>query len=246
MHRFFSTNTNLHDKVVAITDRDEIHHMQHVLRLKKGDPVCIFNGSGEEAMGNILKLRNAQIDVKLKSLSKITHNRKAPITLACAIPKNAKFEFIIEKCTELGVDEIIPLKTKRTEVILNKERSEKKTIRYQKKAINAAKQCKRTTVPVIHPVSNFTEIVQSLSNHDIAFIPCLTGNRKNLDQVLKIKKNHKKIIFFIGPEGDFTPQELSLAMDAGCIPVSLGPYTLKVDTAAISVIALTNLLMTHD
>lgn len=243
MHRFFSLNANLHDKVITVSDKDEVHHMSHVLRMKQGDPVAIFNGSGEEAFGRILKFKNRQVDITIDSLCKMKHTKRTPILLACAIPKKAKFEFIIEKATELGVDEIIPMKTQRTEVLFDKERAERKTSRYQKKAINAAKQSQRPTVPVIHPVTDFSKVIHQLGRQTSAFIPCLTGKREDLPQALQNKKNHKKIIFLIGPEGDFTPQELSLAIDAGCIPVSLGPNILKVDTAAISVMALANLFI---
>ncbi len=271
MHRLFSANAQLHDDIVTVTDEDEIHHMRHVLRLKRDSQVCIFNGSGEEAVGRILTLKDNHVDVKIDSRHKANPQKSIPVILACAVPKKAKFEFIIEKCTELGVDEIIPLKTKRTEVLLDKERAEKKTLRYQKKAVHAAKQSQRTTIPVIHPMTDFREVINGLTRHDAAFIPCLAGKRQNLNQAFTIKKTHKlsshyrsdgsqliyarvgisskfqyykRIIFFIGPEGDFTPQEVSLAIDAGCIPVSLGQNVLKVDTAAISVVALANLLTT--
>jgi len=226
-----------------ISDQQEIHHLLDVLRLKEEDLICIFNGRGQEAACRITKLSRKIVETKMISLKKNKPKKKASIILACAIPKKAKFELVIEKCTELGVDEIIPLKTKRTEVHLNKEKAQKKSLRYQTVAINAVKQSKRVTVPRIHPVTKFEDLINSFGQEDIVFLPCLTGKRIPLHKAFpSLIADKKRIIFLIGPEGDFTPQEIDLAVQSRCIPVSLGNTVLKVDTAAISVVAMANLL----
>jgi 16S rRNA (uracil1498-N3)-methyltransferase len=242
MHRFFSSNADLRKEFASITDLKEIHHLQHVLRLKKGDTLCVFNGKREEAVGTIFSLNKRKVDIKIDFLTESRFPAKTVSSiLACAIPKKAKFEFIIEKCTELGIDEIIPLKTQRTEVRFEGEAARRKSARYQTVAMNAAKQSNRLSLPVIHPVSAFPDVIKMIDRDCAAFIPCLFGERKPLAGALKLAENQKRIIFFIGPEGDFTPQEVASAINAGCIPVSLGPTVLKVDTAAISVAAFLNL-----
>lgn len=205
--------------------------------------MAIFNEKSEEAIGIILKAEHQNVEVSIDSVHKHKQTKKFSITLACAIPKKAKFELIIEKCTELGVDEIIPLITQRTEVRFDAQRAGKKANRYKTVAINTAKQCGRSTIPVIHAITNFKDAINNISAEDgnIAFIPCLNEKKKKITDVFPIKKSYGQIIFFIGPEGDFTPTELSLAIKAGCIPLTLGKTVLKVDTAAISVISFANL-----
>lgn len=243
MHRFFSPQSNLNSAQITISDLSEIHHMRDVLRLKEGAKVVIFDGSGKEAAGIISRSKEQTITIAIQSVSHSAPSRKAKIILACAIPKKTKFEFIIEKCTELGVDEIIPLATKRTEFRWDDERIQKKAGRYKTVAINAAKQSKRSTVPTIHPVSKFENTLVNFPPSTAGFIPCLIPDAKNLLSTFKISKEARNVIFFIGPEGDFTPDEVAKAIKAGCTPVSLGKTVLKVDTAAISVVALANLLL---
>ena len=248
MHRFLSPHSDLHAKTISINDPLEIHHLSTVLRLKKGAEIIIFNGRGEEGQGKIEVLSSSAVKIAITSPIKKSQLNSVSLTLACAIPKKAKFETIIEKCTELGIDCIIPMITERTEVRLNEERQERKRKRYESVAANAAKQCQRNFLPVIAEVKTFKEILNGLTPHDAAFIPCLAGERKNLISAFHLKAGQKNVIFFIGPEGDFTSAELNSALAAGCIPVTLGPTTLKVDTAAISSIAIARLLLenTHE
>ncbi|MDP8264160.1 MAG: RsmE family RNA methyltransferase [Candidatus Aceula lacicola] len=241
MNRFLCRN--LKKETCEILDKKEIHHLKDVLRLKKGKNISIFDGYNTTAVGKIIEISNKSIKVKI--LEKTTKQRnKTLIILACAIPKKSKFEFIIEKCTELGIDEIIPLKTKRTEVKLSEDKLKKKAIRFENVSINASKQSKRTTLPKIHPISTLNNSLKHLTENSIGLIGSLEGMRKNLrDVVTKDLKSKDKIIFFIGPEGDFTTDEVSSAIKSGCIPVSLGKTTLKVDTAAISVVSFSNFII---
>ena len=220
--------------------------MKNVLRLVQGDKIAVFDGQGTEAVGQIEKIANTEVNVFLERIEQRSR-KMSTIILACAIPKKAKFETIIEKTTELGVDEIIPLETKRTQVIIPKNKSAKKLSRFQTIAVNAAKQSKRTTLPCIHPAMNFSDALKMVKNVDIAFIPCLIGERTSIRKVFDtIESTPKKIMFFIGPEGDFTPQEVKAAVCAGCKPITLGQTVLKVDTAAITVIALISSIIEHE
>ncbi|MDP8266696.1 MAG: RsmE family RNA methyltransferase [Candidatus Aceula meridiana] len=243
MHRAFLKTLTTNQKTVTLADSSEIHHIKRVLRLKAGDAITLFNGQGIEAKGKISSFSKNCVQIKIEKITSEKHT--GPIlTLACAIPKKAKFQTIIEKCTELEIDEIIPLATKRTEVRLNELQAQKKLIRYQSVAINAAKQSKRKTIPVILPVADLKGALQQIDKNTIAFIGCLDGNRKLLKSVLTEELKEKgRIIFFIGPEGDFTSEEIKSAIDSGCIPIDLGKTVLKVDTAAISVVSFARLLL---
>lgn len=243
-HRFYAGENNFQNETINIKDKEEIHHIRDVLRLKKNDKVSVFNEKGEEAFAEIEEITMDFIRVKILSQEKKQENINQPsLVLACAIPKKAKFEFILEKTSELGVDEIIPLLTKRTEVVLDPTRAQKKLQRYQTVLINACKQSQRKTIPILHPLKKFNETIKEINSNDLAFIPCLVGKRQKLNAFFPVPKNWRKIFFFIGPEGDFTSEEIATAVKAGCIPITLGENVLKVDTAAISVIAFAKLYL---
>ena len=153
------------------------------------------------------------------------------ITVACALPKKSKIDFIVEKLTEIGVERIILLKTERTEVVL-KDHS-KKIARLSKTAESVLKQSGNLFMPKIEFL-NFKELLKSKSKEevDLAVIANLSNDAKSFKEVIGVS-TYRNILITIGPEGDFTPEENELAKKAGFICVSLGSAVLKVDTAAI-------------
>ena len=235
-HRFF-TLFDEKDKEILLKDADEFQHLSKVLRLKEGDAVEIVNGMGCVAQGVILEVSRAFARIGSKDV--ISTRPSLPrITLACAVPKKSKFETIIEKTTELGVDRIVPLLTARTEFALEGERCGKKAERYRRVVMNAAKQCKRLWFPDVTAPMTFNAALKDLSaSRAKLFIPWLEGERMSLPAAMAQVSGAQEIVFFIGPEGDFTPEEVDKAVAAGAMPVSLGPNVLKVDTAAMAVVA---------
>lgn len=246
MHRFYCPHSDFSPQRIKIQNLSEIHHLKNVLRMKKGDRLELFNGQGEEVSGTIESLTALEVVVLIVARHPVKVNALT-VVLACAVPKKAKFETIVEKCTELGVDEIIPLRTARTEVIWKEDKGQRKSLRYQTIAVNAAKQSARTTVPMVQEQKSFREVINSLDQKSLGLIPCLTGKRKLLKDAIKKTSDFSKIVVLIGPEGDFTPQEVEDALKSGFVPVSLGETTLKVDTAAItSVSFVRQMLMANE
>ncbi len=162
MHRFFCPQADFSHPEIILTEKKEIHHLRNVLRLKENDLICVFNERHEEAEGRIFSITSQEVSVRIQKV-KINKTKFPQIILACALPKKGKFELIIEKVTELGVDEIIPMVTKRTEVLLEGKRREEKLKRFKAVALNAAKQSKRTTIPVIHPITSFKDALSLLT-----------------------------------------------------------------------------------
>ena len=244
MHRFYLPDADFTNQTVSITNKNEIHHLHDVLRLKKDDEISIFDGRGSQATGRISACLPLEVQIEIIKVEKITSSMPR-IILACAIPKKTKFEWIIEKATELGVSEIIPLKTKRTEIDLKGDRLEKKIQRYQTVAVNAAKQSKRVTVPLIHTITAFDAALSVLTQNATVIIPSLSGKREPLLTVLLKIKPSTPIAFLIGPEGDFTKEEYGQARARGCHAVTLGETTLKVETAAIATLACAQIFYSH-
>lgn len=243
MHRTFAQHTDLSLDEIILTDPNEIHHLHKVLRKKEGDAIRIFNGEGMEADGRITHISKKDIQINILSRREIPHDSTIThLILACAIPKKEKFEWIIEKATELGVIEIFPIITQRTEFKFNPQHCRKKEERYQTVAINAAKQCQRLIIPKIHPIRRIRDLLDQTDHHTKIILPCLINNRQPIKEVFE-NAHHEKIMLMIGPEGDFTDQEITFALGRGAIPVSLGNTVLKVETAAISSVAFIKMFL---
>jgi 16S rRNA (uracil1498-N3)-methyltransferase len=241
MYRFYSPEADFTQGSILISDPHEIHHIKNVLRLKKGTVIQIFNGSSQQADVIIEEAKDEGIRVRVGKV-KEDKVQRGKLILACAPPKKGKFEFIIEKCTELGVDEIIPLKTKRTEVVFSKDRIAGKLNRFESVAVNAAKQSKRLQVPKISPMMALPEILRNLDPQGLHVFPSLHHHPQHMAEVLSKADQQQTVTVFIGPEGDFTADEVDVAIKHGCVPVSLGDTVLKVETAAIAAIALVKFL----
>ncbi len=236
-HRFFYP-FQPHDRQITLDDPDEFMHLARVLRLKPGDAVEIVNGQGGLAFGVIREVGRALAVIAFEMISQDPGRTAPRLTMVCALPKKAKFETIIEKCTELGVDRIIPLMTARTEVDLSGERAGSKQVRYARIVVNAAKQCQRLWFPEVMAPVTLTQAISMVSGPGKAvFFPWLEGSRVSLATAFAAHKGAGEVAFFIGPEGDFTPQEAALAIGAGAVAVTLGSNVLKVDTAAMAVMA---------
>ncbi len=210
--------------------------MSCVLRLKKGDRLTAFDGESKEYECKIIALSEKKAELEIFKTKRAQFLEEVRITLACAIPKKAKMDFIVEKVTELGVHTIIPLHTHRTIVDLEGERARNRLRRWQAIAKETSKQCARIELPKIEAVTEFKDIVMRAKEYDMALIPHLGIKNVYLKDIV-LKNSPKSVIVFIGPEGDFSEAEIRQAKENGCQGVSLGALTLKVDTAAIAVAA---------
>jgi 16S rRNA (uracil1498-N3)-methyltransferase len=233
MHRFLIEH--IKGDSATLTDAAQLHHIRDVLRLKVNDAVIIFDGAEHEFNGVITSINKKQVVFKLTPLKR-QHGCSVALTIACAIPKGSYMDDIIDHLTQLGVKRIIPMRTDRVVVKLDDTKSEARLKRWQKIAQSAARQCQRSDVPIIAPVTNIEKVIADSQNFDLKLIPHLSGKLKPIKDIL-FKRSYKNIIVLIGPEGDFTPAEVELALHNGFTPVSLGDTVLRVATAVIAVAA---------
>lgn len=241
MARFFIPYLSGVDHL-TLDSKDELRHLACVLRLKEGDELELVNGRGDKARAVIVRLTPAFAQLRILAFEHFELACSPQLLLGCAIPKKSKFEDIIDKAVQLGVDEFFPLITERTEVRPRPQVLE----RYRKVAVAAVKQSGRLWAPVIHPPQLFPQFIASIGAKTglSIFIPCLGGERTLLRKVLSDPSRSQagSFLFLIGPEGDFSDREVQLASAAGALPVSLGDNVLRVDTAAIAVSAFARLL----
>ncbi len=231
MHRFFVVGKDI-SKDFIISDKKEIHHALEVLRLKEKDKIIAFDGKGNEIFGIIRVISRDGIEVVPAQVLKRLEKAELNLALACAIPKNSRFDDIVEKTTELGISTIIPLMTKRTEIRLTKEKQTSKVMRWMKIAVSSAKQSRRAILPEIREIKTFKEVLNDFADYDLVLLPCLVGGRKAIREILQ-ENRAKNILVLIGPEGDFAPDEIDSAIRKGAKPVTLGKTVLRVDTAVI-------------
>lgn len=202
MHKFFSSSQSvLRDKII-LSDKNQIHHLKDVLRLKPEDKVIVFDDKGNEYNSIIEKILPQSVILKIKEKHRNIPIKKTQITVACAIPKKSKIDEIIDKLTQLGVNRIIPLETERVMVNLDEKKKGVRLTRWQKIAQNASLQSQRNNLPVIDPVRDLKEVLSCAQEFDLKLIPTLSGDRKTLKEILQ-KFQYKNILVFIGPGGGF-------------------------------------------
>jgi len=216
---------------------DESHHLVAVNRARKGDTVVAFDGRGAEWICELTdESKNAAI-LKVRFSQKI---KPLPyeITLGQALPKGPCMDAIVRKATEIGAVRIVPLESERTQVRLNDDRQDKKIEKWQTAALEAAKQCGNAWLPAVQSVQNASVFIEQSRSYDLKLIASLQPGAKSLKSVLSGYKAAAgrapvKVLWLIGPEGDFTPAELSLAKSSGFEPITLGPLVLRCETAAV-------------
>ena len=207
-------------------DKAESNHATRVLRLKQGDEICLLDGAG---IGYHAKIKSIEKNVSgtiKESIPDLGEN-KYSVNLAAALIKRDRFELMLEKATELGVNEIQPLTFERcVKKTMNFERS-------QKIVISSAKQCCRSRFPMLHEPIDMKKL---LKNSDGQFISGLMGADKSLSE-LELDKN---VTVIIGPEGDFTENEIGQMKNAGVLFFNLGERRLRAETAALNSLAVLN------
>lgn len=234
MRRFFVPSQNIQGSRITVSDAKQAHYIKNVLRLKNDDAVIVFDEMANEYACAIEKLKPQPVLFIKETAALSSGAEKMRLSVACAIPKKSNMDDIVDKLTQLGVDRIIPLKTQRTIVKLDEKKKQLRLIHWCKVAQNASQQSQRKKLPVIEPLTDIKEVLSDSKGYDLKLIPTLAGERKSLKEVLQDSKP-ENILIFIGPEGDFTDKEISLAKNYGCIPVSLGRNVLRVETAAVAV-----------
>jgi len=235
------------DPTVITLSAEESHHLVSVNRAAAGDTVTVFDGRGTEwicTLGDADR-RAAKLEVRF-----IQKAKPLPysITLGQALPKGAGMDAIVRKATELGAFRIVPLESERTQVHLGAERSERKMEKWETAAIEAAKQCGNPWLPEIAPVQGAAEFMESARAYDLKLIASLQPGALSLGDILKGSGGGRRprpppppprrVVCLIGPEGDFTPAELSVARTCGFAPITLGPLVLRCETAAIYALSI--------
>lgn len=242
MHKFFVDPKYITGDT-AIICGDDVKHIYKVLRLQPGEKVGINNTKGKEFLAEIQDVSKTQVTVNI--LEELATNNESPIEvyLFQGIPKSSKMDFIVQKCTELGVFKITPLITER--VIVKNEIGEfKKVDRWQKIALEACKQSKRTIIPEIETPIDFKEFKARIKSMDLMIVPYEnekgTGIKNVINEIKEINEINKikKVGIVIGPEGGFEEEEIYELISLGAKIVTLGPRIMRTETAGMVSLSL--------
>lgn len=220
MHTFFTTHIQAQQ---ALLTQEEATHALRVLRLQQGELVEVVNGQGQKFKGEVGPKEGKELVIK--RLSPLPIFDEVPLcSIAIAPPKNRdRWEWFLEKATEMGVHHIYPVVTKRSERLkLNIDRS-------QKIVVSALKQCKRSFLPTLHPLTAFPQLLSSISGQSL-IASCLATAENHIQ---KIASRSTGYTVFIGPEGDFTSEEIEAALQHGLHHVSFGEVRYRTETAAL-------------
>jgi len=236
MHRFYLAPDLWNADALTLTDA-EAHHCRNVLRLERGDKVVVFDGRGRELTGEIVSADSGQIELR-KLHEAQTPPLRCQITLGQAIPKGKNMDLIVQKAVEIGAAEIAPILSDRTVVRLDQESSATKQGKWQTVALEAAKQCGQNWLPQVHAPQRISQFFAERRRFDLQLIGSLQSDAVHLKKILADYEHEHgdrpcSVLMLVGPEGDFTPAELSLARSHGCRPITLGPIVLRVETASI-------------
>jgi 16S rRNA (uracil1498-N3)-methyltransferase len=222
---------DLNNKTIVL-DEDTSKHIINVLRKQRGEEILLTNGKGKKVKAFIVDGNRKKCVVEVIS-TEIAEEKKSKIAIGISLIKNSsRFEWFLEKATEIGVSEIIPLICSRT------EKEKFRFDRMQNILVSAMLQSQQCRLPVLHEPIEIEKVLHL--SFDKKFIAhCEESHKQQLNQ--QITKSANQLIL-IGPEGDFTHQEIQIALDNGFVPVSLGNTRLRTETAGI--IAATLLIIT--
>lgn len=230
MQRYFAKAKIANELILYDGD---IHHIKNVMRCKVNDQIeVVFDGI--VYICTIISLTPLELTIHDKIIE--TTDLSIELTVAISLVQEQKFDLIIQKLTELGVTNIIPIKTERSIVKLDDQKLDKKLLRWQTICKEASEQSKRTSIPKIDKVSSLKELVDN--NSDAKLICSLNEETKDIANYLD--NSIKSILFAIGPEGGFSKEEESYLLNNGFNPVTLGSRVLRVETAAIYVTSIIN------
>jgi len=207
-----------------VLEGPEARHLATVRRLETGDAVTLFNGDGHEYVGRVLEVAKKRVTVNVTSVATPSRELGFNLHIASALPKADRGDFLIEKLTELGVTDFTPLVTVRGVVKADAAKADK----LRRAVIEASKQCGRNVLMRVHPPAKWLD-----------WCPRQTGPRLIADpHANRPAVGGGGVIVAVGPEGGFSVQEMKVALAAGWETITLGPRTLRVETAALAAAVL--------
>jgi 16S rRNA (uracil1498-N3)-methyltransferase len=221
---------------VCTLPEDSAHHAVHVLRLREGDDVTLFNGRGGEFAARIASMQRLRISIDLLQQRAIERESPLRITLVQGVSSGERMDSTVRKAVELGVAEVQPVLATRSVARPKGERADSRRSHWQKVVVAACEQCGRNRVPEVLPLVSVTDYRATTLGMKILLSPLAERG------LSKIPLQGTDFVLAAGPEAGFTEQEEAALVEAGFVPASLGSRVLRTETAAVAALAALNAL----
>jgi 16S rRNA (uracil1498-N3)-methyltransferase len=235
MHRFFVDPEAIGQSAVVLPPG--LHHqIRHVLRMRPGQHILLLDNTGWEYEVALEKVDRDLVTGSLVAKREAIGEPSTPITLYQSLMKRDRFEWVLQKGTELGVNRFVPLVTERTIVQKPGAIAPKKMFRWQRIITEAAEQSRRGRIPQLGPATFFKEALSGLDGSQLALVPWEGESERTLAEALN--RDVKSVALFIGPEGGFADEEVAIGCQSGAEMITLGPRILRSETAATVSVAL--------
>lgn len=222
------------DRDTLTIEGEEARHILSVLRFKTGDVISVVDGCGTRYNVLIEKTLKGSLHGKILTRIRKENEPACHVTLAQAICRQERMDFLIDKATEIGVSSIIPILTERSIVkVSGASKGKTKINRWRRLAIASMKQSLRTVLPEIQEIIPFDHLLPKIKSFDLCLIATLEKDAKNIKECAELKRRVRKILLIVGPEAGFTEEELSLTKAQGTIPITLGTRRLRTETAGL-------------
>lgn len=215
--------------------RDLAHHLGRVLRLNDGATVSLFDGSGPAWLARLRLSGGGPATADVTAVLDADRESPLRVVLGQGLSSGDRMDITVQKAVELGVAGIAPLATARAVVKLSGDRAERRREHWQRVAIAACEQCKRSVVPVVEPVQGLRQWLAALPNDAPKWLLCARQGQRLAD--LPRPAAGQPGYLLTGPEGGFTDEERALVVDTGFVAVRLGPRVLRTETAALTALA---------
>ena len=234
MHRAYVAPGILDEAVISLP-RETAHYVARVLRLRVGEQISLFDGNGRECVVRLTHVSANLVQGERLALLASPPPCNNVVVLGQGLPQGAKMDWIVEKCSELGLSTLVPLQTEMSAVRRAGQRMTEKMARWQRVAAAAAGQCGRRTLLELATPSSLADFCASYDAAPVKIICWEHEKSRGIRQVLEAGNDGYPIVALVGPESGFTADEVAVAKAHGFVPASLGPRRLRTETAAVAV-----------
>ena len=226
--RYFIVSPGAEKDGIIVLRGEEYNHAVRVSRVRPGDIVALLDGQGMTYEARVARVGAREVSFEVVSRRKARTG--PPVDIALAVIKNPRFELAVEKCTELGIRKLIPFIAERGLRWGKDEEAGLKVERIRRKVLASCKQSGQPFFPEILPAAQFEELAQQMRFYTVVF---LAEQRSAAPGVGALASGAGPVLGIVGPEGGLTPGEREMLVTRGAIPLSLGPFRLRTETAAI-------------
>ena len=233
MDRFFTPKSNINlEQNTCVIEGEDVKHISRVLRCRENDKLEVCDMDNNEYICEIKEINKDNILLDIIEKVNIKRESNLKVKLYQGMPKGTKMELILQKLTEIGVDEIVLVQAKRSVTKIDNKKEDKKIERWERIIYEAAKQSKRAKIPKLTGVLTFKEALADMQNNDLNLCPYENERTISIKEAIK-DSSANTIGIFVGPEGGFEEEEIEKIQEIDGKVVSLGPRILRTETASV-------------